>query len=119
MEYFNSKHGLSATLLHLWGNIDMSVVLIILEFQFMTVSKEVPQTGTDKSTGTVALDRSSVADTPYSFLESLTAVKVTVRAHGWPMTQILKQGPTVALASVSSNLPTPQRHQTNWLASGA
>lgn len=119
MEYFNSKHGLSATLLHLWGNIDMSVVLIILEFQFMTMSKEVPQTGTNKSTGTVALDRSSVADTPYSFLESLTAVKVTVRAHGWPMTQILKQGPTVALASVSSNLPTPQRHQTNWLASGA
>lgn len=35
------------------------------------------------------------------------------------MTQILKKRPTVALASVSSNLPAPQRRQTNWLASGA
>lgn len=35
------------------------------------------------------------------------------------MTQILKKRLTVALASVSSNLPAPQRRQTNWLASGA
>lgn len=30
-------------------------------------------------------------------------------AASWPVTQILKQGPAVALASVSSNLPVPQR----------
>lgn len=85
----------------------------------MTLSEEVLQTGTDTSTGTVALDLSSDADTPHSFQESLPAVKVTVRAQGWPLTQILKRAPTVALASVSSNLCAPQRQQTNWLASGA
>lgn len=38
----------------------MSVTLIILELQFITLSKEVLRTGTDKSTGTVALDLSSL-----------------------------------------------------------
>lgn len=97
----------------------MSVTLIILEVQFLTLTDEVLQTSTDKSIGKLALDLSSDADMPHSFLESLPALKVTARAQGWPMTQILKQGPTAALASVSNNLPTPQRQQTNWLASGA
>lgn len=33
-------------------------------------------------------------------LQCLAAVKVTERAQGWPLTQILKQAATVALASV-------------------
>lgn len=66
-----------------------------------------------------ALELSSELLTLPTLSESLPAVKVIVRAQGWPMTQIFKQGPTVALASVSSNLPALQRRQTNWLASGA
>lgn len=78
------------------------------------------ETSTNISTGAVGTwTELWSADTPHSFPESLPAVKVTVGAQGWPLTQILKQGPTVALASVSSNLPALQRRQTNWLASGA
>jgi len=98
----------------------MSELLFIWELQFMAQTEEVAKTGTDRSTDTVSISNElRAADTPSSFPESLPAVKVTVRAQGWPLTQILKQGPTVALASVSSNLPALQRRQTNWLASGA
>lgn len=47
-------------------------------------------------------------------------VKVRRGAPSWPVTQILKQGPAVALASVSSNLHSATEAQcTNGLASGA
>lgn len=84
----------------------MSVALIIEELKHMALTGNVLQPGIDRGNGTLGTwDELCVADTTHSFLETPPAVKVTARAQGCPMTRIHKQWPTVALASVSSNLP--------------
>lgn len=60
------------------------------------------EAGKDNSAGAVGAGSSGT----YALC---SVVKVRRRPPSWPVTQILKQGPAVALASVSSNLPVPQR----------
>lgn len=69
------------------------------------ISRITSEEGSKNSTGAVVL---VLVLTPTTHSSS----KGQKGPPSWPVTQILKQGPAVALASVSSNLPAPQRRST-------
>lgn len=100
----------------------MSVQLILIELSLLTLTDEIVKMRISVNANAVGTwTELRASEDPCSFFPQniLQQWRSQWGPRAGPWHSSSKQGPTVALTSVSSNLHAPQRRQNNWLASRA